>query len=220
MYTIDQGSNYQLQLPAVGLTLHDLILRVDGHLVEIKSQDTLSGDQEARSDLVQQIRLDSLRKVCRTFRLPQDCNPKTLTTSLTHGMLEINVEKLPPVHEFDVDQHRTVGQSTKTNEGTCGSCSMPKHAMMFGIIILTSLIGAAYMVGPIAVATAALVILKGLALGPLLLLEAIFLTGFTILRLWIFFVMFSIVLAPFPPLLYAFRPHYHCYKVPRCQAFC
>jgi len=184
-----------LHLPAAGLRLDDLLISVEGRDVKIGSRNE---EQESGAGSLQQIRVDSFRKICRTIRLPRDSDPSSLVTSMSHGMLELNVAKSPSTANEREDEGANVANSTKSRK--CGrKCGISKCAIVAAVVlaVIAGLIGTATAAGPAVATKTALVALKGLALAPLVLLEVVLVIGFAFLRFFFFFSLFSVLFSPF-----------------------
>lgn len=202
MHIQDNGDSYQLHLPAAGLRFDDLLISVEDRDVKIRRRNE---DQASGSDTLQQIRVDSLRKISRTIRLPRDSDPSTLVTSMSHGMLELNVAKSPSTVNAREDEGGNVANSSKARNIAGISKSAMGVAVMLAVI--AGLIGTAMVAGPAVVTKASLVALKGLALAPLVLLEVVLVISCALLRFFFFFSLFSMLFAPFS------MP---CVLAPRC----
>merc|ERR1711959_139589 len=207
MYMRNNGENYQLELPAAGLTLDDLEITLNGHTVTIGSRKGEEREDSADSH-IKQIRRESLRKVTRAIRLPRDAKPEDLVTSLSHGMLTLSVAKVPTPA---APQRNHPGDRSRAR---CAGC-LPKAALAVALVaVISGFICAAPIAVPASFGQAVLIALKGATLAPLLLLEALLVIGFGALRFFFFFSLFSMLFSPFgfaSPISYYGRPLWSYY---------
>merc|ERR1712146_233222 len=145
------------------------------------------GDQKGGSDALQQIRADSILKISRTIRLPRDSDPSSLVTSMSHGMLEMNVAKSPS----------TANASRTSSARNITGISKSTIVSALVVAVIAGLVGAAMLAGPAAITKPALIALKGLALAPFSLLEVVLVISFALLRFFFFFSLFSMLFSPF-----------------------
>jgi HSP20 family protein len=118
----ESDSSHVFKVDCPGLNAGDVKVQVkDGNMLTISgSRERKQEDKDDKDQNRQYYRQErSFGSFNRTFRLPENCDPKNIAANVDAGVLTVTIPKL---HPGTSSQIPIAGQSSKTKCSTCSSC--------------------------------------------------------------------------------------------------